>query len=110
MAEFIIQSMHGKHIAEKYFNLKKVASKMQKAASSKAFLEQALFYQFTPTFTELKGNFIALIDKKQAEKKVIKKHLFEHRNNSNHVKERHYKIINELLKLFGRFILRIRIL
>ena len=47
------------------------------------------------------------IDKKQAEKKVIKKHLFEHRNNLKHLKLRHYKIINELLKLLGKVILRI---
>ena len=76
---------------------------MQKVASSIGFLEQALYYQFTPTFAKLKGNFISSIDKKQAEKKVIKKH----RNNIKHLKGRHYKIINELLKLLGKVILRI---
>ena len=54
MAEFIIQNIHGKHIAKKYYSLKKVTSKMQKAASSKGFLEQVLYYQFTPTFAKLK--------------------------------------------------------
>ena len=58
-------------------------------------------------------NFISLIEKKQAEKKVIKKHLFGqllkniYCNNLTHVIGRHYKIINELLKLVGRVILRI---
>ena len=77
------------------------------SSSSIGFLKQALYYQFTPTFAKLKGNFISSIDKKQAEKKVIKKHLFEHRNNIKHLKGRHYKIINELLKLLGKVILRI---
>ena len=72
MAEFIVQNIHRKHIVEKYYNLKKVTSKMQKASSSIGFLEQALYYQFTPTFAKLKGNFISSIDKKQAEKKVIR--------------------------------------
>ena len=47
------------------------------------------------------------MDKKQAEKKSVNKHVFRHRNNLKHLKERHYKIINELLKLVGRVILRI---
>ena len=110
MVEFIIQDIYGKHIDEKYYSLKKVTSKMQKAASSIGFLEQALYYQFTPTFATLKGNFISSIDKKQAEKKVIKKHLFEHRNNLKDLKGRHYKIINELLKLVGKVILRILVI
>ena len=93
MVEFIIQNMHGKHIAEKYYSLKKVTSKMQKAASIIGFLEQALYYQFTPTFAKLQGNFISSIDKKQAEKKVMKKHLFQHRNNLKHLKGRQYKTL-----------------
>ena len=52
-------------------------------------------------------SFIPSIDKKQAEKKIIKKHLFEHRNNLKHLKGRHYEIINEMLKLVGKVILRI---
>ena len=28
MAKFVIQNIHGKHIAEKYYSLKKVTSKM----------------------------------------------------------------------------------
>ena len=46
------------------------------------------------------------MDKKQAEKKSVNKHVLRHRNNLKHLKERH-KIINELLKLVGRVILRI---
>ena len=106
MAEFIIQNIHGKHIAEKYYSLKKVISTMLKAASSIGFLEQALYYQFTPTFAKLKSNVILSIDKKQAEN-VMKKYLFKHGNNLKHLKGRHYKIINELLKLLGKVILRI---
>ena len=58
-------------------------------------------------------NFTSSIEKKQAEKKVIKKHLFGQLlknicyNNLTHVIGRHYKIINELLKLVSRVILRI---
>ena len=79
---------------------------MQKTASMIGFLEQALFYQFTPTLPKLKGNFISSIDKNQAEK-VIKKHLFKYRKNLKHLKKRLYQIINEVLKLVGRVILRI---
>ena len=79
---------------------------MQKAASSIGSLEQALYNQFTPTFAKLIGSFISSIDKKQAEKNVIQKHLFEHPNNLKHLKRR-YKITNELLKLPGKVILRI---
>ena len=77
MVEFFIQNMHRKDVAEKYCNLKKVSSKIQKAPSRIGFLEQALYYEFTPTFAKLKGNFISSIDEKHAEKKVIKKHLFD---------------------------------
>ena len=80
---------------------------MQKTASMIGFLEQALFHQFTPTFPKLKGNFISSIDKNHAEKKVIKKHLFKYRKNLKHLKKRLYQIINEVLKLVGRVILRI---
>ena len=80
---------------------------MQKVASSIGFLEQALYYQFTPTFAKLKGHVISSINKKQVDKKFTKKHLFEHRNNLKHLRGRHYNIINELLKLVGKVILRI---
>ena len=80
---------------------------MQKVASSIGFLEQALYYQFTPTLAKLKGHVISSINKKQVDKKVTKKHLFEHRNNLKHLRGRHYNIINELLKLVGKVILRI---
>ena len=80
---------------------------MQKVASSIGFLEQALYYQFTPTLAKLKGHVISSINKKQVDKKVTKKHLFEHRNNLKHLRGRYYNIINELLKLVGKVILRI---
>ena len=52
-------------------------------------------------------SFTLSIDKKQAEKKVIKKDLFEHCNNLKHLKGSYYEIIHELWKLVGKVILRI---
>ena len=80
---------------------------MQKVASSIGFLEQALYYQFTPAFAKLKGHVISSIYKKQADQNVTKKHLLKHRNNLKHLRGRYYNIINELLKLVGKVILRI---
>ena len=43
-----------------------------------AFIEKALYYEVTPTFAKVKGQFINLKDQRSAEKKVSLSHLKDH--------------------------------
>ena len=51
------------HIADKYYELKKVTSKIEKTASSIGFLNQSLYHNFIPIFAEIKGLFNSTKDK-----------------------------------------------
>ena len=46
--------------------------------SSIALIQKALYYEVTPTFAKVKGQFINLKDQRSAEKKVSLSHLKDH--------------------------------
>ena len=56
-----------------------MTNKIQRTTSSIAFIKKALYYEVTPTFTKVKGQFINLKDQRSAEKKALLSHLKDHR-------------------------------
>ena len=58
-----------------YIRLKSVTSKIERTASSIAFIQKALYYEVIPTFVKGKGQFINLKDQRSVEKKVLLSHL-----------------------------------
>ena len=85
------------HIANKYYELKKVTSKIQKTASSIGFLNQSLYHNVIPIFAKIKGLFNSAKDKHQAERKIIKRHLKNHHSNLKSIRIKHEELISYLL-------------
>ena len=60
MAHLAFLNLLPRHVAEDYFQLKSLSSKIQWSSASIGFVNQALFYQVTPTFAKVKGYFGSL--------------------------------------------------
>ena len=84
------------HIADKYYELKKVTSKIQKTASSIGFLNKSQ-YNFIRTFAKIKSLFNSTKDKHQAECKIIKRHLTNHHSNLKSLRIKPEELISYLL-------------
>ena len=54
-----------------------------------AFTEKALYYEVTPTFAKVKGQFINLKDQRSTEKKVLLSHLKDQRFRLRRLLEEH---------------------
>ena len=54
MANNFVLLIPNKHMANIYYQLKKVTSKRQKTASSIGFSNQCVYYNFTPNFARVK--------------------------------------------------------
>ena len=70
MANLVFINLLPRHIAEDCFKLESLSSKIQRTSSSIGFINQALFYQITPTIAKVKGHFGSLKDKYNAEKSI----------------------------------------
>ena len=55
--------------------------KIQRTALSKGFLNQWVYCKFASTFAKVKGSLATITDKKQVEKKILKRQLTDHDNN-----------------------------
>ena len=69
--------------------LKSVTSKIKRTTMSIAFIEKALYYEVTPTFAKVKGQFINLKDQRSTEKKVLLSHLKDQRFRLRRLLEEH---------------------
>ena len=66
-------------IADIYRDLRSTTSKLEKTASSIAFIEHALHHHVTPKFATVKGNFLQTEDKIKAERSLLFSHLRRHK-------------------------------
>ena len=107
MAYNFVSILPNKHIADIYYQLKKVTSKIQKTASSIGFLNQCVYYNVTPTFAKVRGSFATIRDKQHVEKKIIKKQLSYHHNNLQCLRIKHLELSSNLLQLVPKFVFRI---
>ena len=57
MVNNFVSILPNKHIADIYYQLKKVTSKIQKTASSIGLLSQCVYYNVTPMFAKVRGSF-----------------------------------------------------
>ena len=89
MADISFMKLLPRQIAKHYIRLKSVTSKIQRTTSSIAFIQKALYYEVTPTFAKVKGQFINLKDQRSAEKKVLLSHLRNHRFRLRKLLEKH---------------------
>ena len=63
MAYSVFINLFPRPIAEGYFKLKSLSSKIQRTSSNIRLINQALFHQITLTFAKVKGHFGSLKDK-----------------------------------------------
>ena len=70
----VFMNLLPRHIAEHYFTLKSLSSKIQRTSSIKGFIKQRLFHQITPTFPKFKGHLRNLKDKHNADKSIAISH------------------------------------
>ena len=96
MAYTVFMNLLRRHIAEDYFKLKSLSSKIQRASSSIGFINQALFHQITPTFAKVKGHFGSLKDKYNAEKSILISQLVEHKKHLKKLCSSHMVITTQL--------------
>ena len=78
MTDILFIKLLPRQIAKHYIRLKSVTSKIQRTASTIAFIQKAFYYEVTPTFAKVKGQFIILKDQRSVEKKVLLSHLKDH--------------------------------
>ena len=107
MADHFILLIPIEHIINKYYELKKFTSKIQKKASSVGFLNQSLYHNFILTFAKIKGLFNSAKNKHHAERKMIKRHLANHHGNFKSLRNKHEELISYLLQILGKSIFRI---
>ena len=107
MAAHFILLIPIEHIINKYYELKKFTSKIQKKASSIGFLNQSLYPNFILTFAKIKGLFNSAKNKHHAVHKIIKRHLANHHSNFKSLRNKHEELISYLLQILGKSIFRI---
>ena len=89
MADISFIKLLPRQIAKNYIRLKSVTGKIQRTASSIAFIQKALYYEVRPTFAKVKGQFTNLKYQRSAEKKELLSHLKDHRFSLRKLLEEH---------------------
>ena len=82
MANTNLFNLLPRHIAADYSKLKSITSKLQRTASSIAFIKKALHHNLAPTFAKAQGQFVNNKDKTRAEELMLKSNLVEHKRKS----------------------------
>ena len=90
--------------------MKSLTSKLQRTASSIAFIEQSLFYGVIPTFAKVKGQFLNERDRWKSSEIILKSQLHKHKKLLSRLMQEHgnyreiassvllYKLLNNFLK------------
>ena len=91
--------------------LKSLTSKLQRTASSIAFIEQSLFYGVIPTFAKVKGQFLNERDRWKSSEIILKSQLHKHKKLLSRLMQEHgnYREIASsvlLYKLLNNFVLK----
>ena len=91
--------------------MKSLTSKLQRTASSIAFIEQSLFYGVIPTFAKVKGQFLNERDRWKSSEIILKSQLHKHKKLLSRLIEQHgnyRQITNSVLlyKLLSNFVLK----
>ena len=89
MADISFIKLLPRQIAHHYIRLKSLTSKIQGTTSCTAFIQKPLYYEVTPTFAKVKGQFIKLKDQRSAEKKILLSHLRDDRFHLRKLLEEH---------------------
>ena len=79
MADVSFMKLLSRRIDKHYIRHKSVTPKIQRTTSSIAFIQKVLYYEVTPTVTEVKGQFINLKDEQSAGKNVLHSYLKDSR-------------------------------
>jgi len=79
MANNLFINILPRRIADFYFKLKYITSKIQKTASSIGFINHALAINVTPKFAKVNGQIIDVKDRLDAERKLLISHLQNHK-------------------------------
>ena len=75
MVNLSIVKLLPKRVAELYKELKNITLKLHRTSGSIGFIKKALHHEVTPTFAQVKGNFININDRFKSEKSILLSHL-----------------------------------
>ena len=94
-----------------FHKLKSLTSKLQRTASSIAFIKQSLFYGVIPTFAKVKGQFLNERDRWKSSEIILKSQLHKHKKLLSRLMQEHgnYRQIASsvlLYKLLNNFVLK----
>ena len=78
MANTNLFNLLPRHIAADYLKLKSITRKLQRTASSIAFIKKSLHHNLLSTFAKVQGRFVNIKDKTRAEESILKSNLVEH--------------------------------
>ena len=78
MANLYNTNIRRRQIADTFYHLKKIKSKLQRKAADIGFVTKALAYEVTPTFAKVKGQFKSIKDRWKAEKIILNSQLKQH--------------------------------
>ena len=78
MAQLLNTSNRRRQVADTYYQLKHIKSKVQRKAADIGFVMKALRREVTPTFAKVRGNFNTNKDKWKAERMILESNLRQH--------------------------------
>ncbi len=96
-----------KHVAKLYYHLRSATSKLQRTASSIAFVNKAVTNNVVPTFAKITATNINDNDRRRSEQNNLKRQETEHRRNLQTIIEKHNEICLNLTGTYGEKMYRL---
>ena len=90
-----------RHAAKQFYDLKYTTSKLQRTASSLAFVKKAIVNKVTPTFAKVTGNISNENYRKKAEMNNLKTELNTHNRNLRELIDKQHKIRENIRNTYG---------
>ena len=106
MANTILFKLLPRHIAADYLKLTSVTSKLQRPASSIAFIKKSLHNNIVSTFAKVQCQFSNNKDKTRAKESILKSSLVEDKRNIHTLSRNHKHFVEQLTHKYGVILFR----
>ena len=107
MKEIKINKYLPARVAEIFYTMKKLTSKLQRTAANIGFMNKAIHNKVIPKFVEVKGQFLNNNDKYDSEMKILHSHLLENKRNLSSLTAKLQECRDDLIISFGKIFGRI---
>ena len=89
-------------VAEKYYTMKKLTSKLQRTGTDIGFNKKAIHHKGIWKFAEIKGQFLDNNNKHDSEMKILHPHLLENKKNFISPTSKLHECNDDLITSFGK--------